>query len=108
LPQDDRKDGFHIIILADLLFNHSEHTKLVTSIVESLRQGDDCFALVFFTPYRPWLLDKDLAFFPLAEENGLIVEKLFQKTMDRVLFESDPGVRFCGDSSFLGIISRDF
>jgi len=79
------------LILADLLFNHSEHGKLVQTVTESLKK--DGTALVFFTPYRPWLLEKDLAFFDLAKENGLVVEKVLEKVMDKVMFEEDPGVR---------------
>ena len=51
-------------------------------------------AFVFFTPYRPWLLEKDLAFFDLAREAGFVVEKTFEKVMERVMFEEDPGVSF--------------
>jgi len=47
---------------------------------------------VFFTPYRPWLLPNDLAFFDLAREAGFVVNKFFEHTMDKVMFEEDPGV----------------
>ena len=92
LPESDRAGGFHVVILADLLFNHSEHRKLVKSIVETLRHGDDHCALVFFTPYRPWLLEKDMDFFRIAEQSGLVVEKILEKPMDWILFDKDPGV----------------
>lgn len=88
-------EAFDVLILADLLFNHSEHGKLVQTVTKSLKKNGT--ALVFFTPYRPWLLEKDLAFFDLARENGLIVEKVLEKVMEKVMFEEDPGVR-----SFLG------
>jgi nicotinamide N-methyltransferase len=84
-------EAFDVLILADLLFNHSEHGKLVQSVTKSLKK--DGTALVFFTPYRPWLLEKDLAFFDLAKESGLVVEKVLEKVMDKVMFEEDPGVR---------------
>jgi nicotinamide N-methyltransferase len=90
LPVGNRS-GFHVLILADVVFNHSEHAKLVQSIRDTLRQ--DGTAFVWFSPYRPWLLEKDLAFFPLAEANGLVVEKMFEKVMAKPLFENDPGVR---------------
>lgn len=48
-------------------------------------------ALVFFTPYRPWLLEKDLAFFDLARQEGFVVEKILEKVMDKVMFEQDRG-----------------
>jgi len=57
-----------------------------------LKHSTDSCALVFFTPYRPWLLQKDLSFFEKAEEGGLLVEEIFEKVMDKVIFENDPGV----------------
>ncbi|KAG9523734.1 hypothetical protein KCV07_g2317, partial [Aureobasidium melanogenum] len=82
-------EAFDVLILADLLFNHSEHQKLVQTVTKSLKK--DGTALVFFTPYRPWLLEKDLAFFDLAKESGLQVDKVLEKVMDKVMFEEDPG-----------------
>jgi nicotinamide N-methyltransferase len=92
LPESERAQGFHTLILADLLFNHSEHEKLVKSIRETLRRGPECVALVFFTPYRPWLLMKDMDFFRLANENGFKVNPVLEKIMEKVLFEKDRGV----------------
>jgi nicotinamide N-methyltransferase len=93
LPEGQRTHGFDILILADLLFNHSEHGKLIQTVQQTLDRNSDACALVFFTPYRPWLLEKDLAFFDLAKTSGFEVRKIFEKTMDKVLFEKDPGVR---------------
>lgn len=84
--------GFDLVILADLLFNHSEHAKLLQSIRRTLKRSKDAQALVFFTPYRPWLLQKDLAFFDLVRDDGFVVEKILEKQMDKVMFEEDPGV----------------
>ncbi|KAF2220432.1 putative methyltransferase-domain-containing protein [Elsinoe ampelina] len=84
-------DGFDILILADLLFNHSEHGKLIKTIQSTLRRSLEAKALVFFTPYRPWLLAKDLAFFDLARDNGFLVTKILEHVMEKVMFENDPG-----------------
>ena len=92
LPKGRNPSGFDILILADLLFNHSEHSKLVKTVQETLNRTSSSRALVFFTPYRPWLLEKDLAFFDVARENGFTVTKIFEKIMDKVMFEEDPGV----------------
>lgn len=89
---DDQPMGFDTLILGDLLFNHSEHTKLVKTVTETLKRTPSSVALVFFTPYRPWLLEKDLAFFDLAKQAGFNVRKTFEKVMDKVMFEEDPGV----------------
>ncbi|KAJ9632393.1 Protein N-terminal and lysine N-methyltransferase efm7 [Taxawa tesnikishii (nom. ined.)] len=88
---DGQKQGFDVLILADLLFNHSEHAKLVQSVQRTLSRNPSSKALVFFTPYRPWLLERDLAFFDLAREGGLTVTKVMEKVMDKVMFEEDPG-----------------
>jgi nicotinamide N-methyltransferase len=87
----ERAMGFDLLILADLLFNHSEHAKLLQTVQKTLKHSQDSQALVFFTPYRPWLLPKDLAFFDLAREDGFKVEKIFEHVMEKVMFEEDPG-----------------
>ena len=84
--------GFDVLILADLLFNHSEHAKLIKTVQLTLKKSPNSRAYVFFTPYRPWLYEKDLAFFDLAKEAGFTVAKTFEKVMDKVMFEEDPGV----------------
>ena len=84
-------DGFHVLILADLLFNHSEHEKLASTVSALLDHGQGSRALVFFTAYRPWLLEKDLHFFEIAHEKGLIVRPVLEKKLNKVMFEQDPG-----------------
>ena len=83
--------SFDLLILADLVFNHSEHRKLVKTIQVALKNNPDSKALVFFTPHRPWLLGKDLAFFTLAEQAGFKVVKLMEKLMDRPMYDEDRG-----------------
>ncbi|TVY93549.1 Protein N-terminal and lysine N-methyltransferase [Lachnellula willkommii] len=83
--------GFDILILADLLFNHSEHEKLVSTIKGTLSKKEGSKALVFFTPYRPWLYEKDMAFFDVVREAGFTVEKVLEEKMEKVMFEGDPG-----------------
>lgn len=92
LADADAPAGFDLLILADLLFNHSEHAKLLTTVRDTLKRAPHSRALVFFTPYRPWLLDKDLAFFELACGADLVVEKILETVMEKVMFEEDPGV----------------
>lgn len=91
LPEAESQSGFDLLILADLLFNHSEHAKLILTVQQCLKRSSDAEALVFFTPYRPWLLEKDMAFFDLARQAGLTVEKMCEEIMEKVMFESDPG-----------------
>lgn len=103
---------FDILILADLLFNHSEHQKLVKTVRLTLARTPKAKALVFFTPYRPWLLEKDLSFFDLVKNNNfgeldadirnndkdelstsgrLAVNKILEEVMDDVMFKEDRG-----------------
>ena len=83
--------GFDVLVLADILFNHSEHARLLTTVRDCLKRSVDSVALVFFTPYRPWLLGNDLQFFDLARAEGFAVKKLSEQVMDKVMFEKDPG-----------------
>lgn len=83
--------GFDTLLLADLLFNHHCHHALVSTVLSALAKKPDARALVFFTPYRPWLLEKDMAFFDLCERSGLLVQKVAEEVMDKVMFENDKG-----------------
>lgn len=87
---------FDFLILADLLFNHSEHIALLSTISFTLNHSSDAKALIFFTPYRPWLLEKDMAFFKLAVEAGFAVVKIWEEVMEKVMFEKDMGVSLQG------------
>jgi nicotinamide N-methyltransferase len=88
-------DGFDLLILADLLFNHSEHHALLRTVKATLSHSPGAQALVFFTPYRPWLFEKDMAFFTLAQDRSqrfdFRVEKILEERMEKVMFEEDPG-----------------
>ena len=83
--------GFETLLLADLLFNHHCHVALVSTILESLARTPSARALVFFTPYRPWLLEKDLVFFGICRDKGLRVHQVTKQIMERVMFEEDEG-----------------
>ena len=83
--------GFDVLLMADILFNHSCHQALIRTLCSTMKRVAEAKALIFFTPYRPWLLDKDLAFFDLCLENGLAVEKMVEEEMEKVMFEEDKG-----------------
>lgn len=65
---------FDLLILSDVIFNHTEHTKLLNTTKDLL--ADNGKALVVFSPHRPKLLDADLNFFDYAREFGLKPEKI--------------------------------
>lgn len=84
--------GFDTLIMADVIYSHREHANLIKTMHMTLKKSADAVALVIFTPYEPWLLPQTQKFFPLAEESGFVVTKVFEKVIDKVLFENDPGV----------------
>lgn len=82
---------FDVLILADLLFRHSEHGALVKTIKETLARRRESVAYVFFTSYRPWKQALDMKFFDVAREAGLDVEQVAERRLEKPLFENDPG-----------------
>ncbi|KAK9476622.1 hypothetical protein V1514DRAFT_336354 [Lipomyces japonicus] len=87
---DQAADGFDLIILSDVVFNHSEHDKLLKTCTNALsRSNKQAKIFVVFTPHRPWLFDRDLQFFELAKSSyGFKVEKLFEEKW-KPMFEED-------------------
>jgi nicotinamide N-methyltransferase len=69
-PYNQQK--FDLIILSDLVFNHTEHHKLLKTCKDLLEENGKCF--VVFSPHRPWLLEDDLQFFETAKEYDFNVE----------------------------------
>ncbi|CAK7216481.1 Protein N-terminal and lysine N-methyltransferase efm7 [Sporothrix bragantina] len=84
---------YDVVLLADLLFRHAEHSKLAYSVAQTLKKTPESRSYVFFTSYRPWLRHKDLAFFADACAAGLVVEHLLEKRLEKppLFFENDPG-----------------
>eukprot|EP00834_Sanchytrium_tribonematis_P007095 NODE_593_length_5604_cov_0.739691.p5 type:complete len:230 gc:universal NODE_593_length_5604_cov_0.739691:2527-3216(+) len=73
---DALNDKFDVILMADLVFNHSEQDKLLRTAKKSL--AHEGVVLVFFTSHRPWLREKDLEFFKKAVIHGFAVKELFR------------------------------
>ncbi|CCH61166.1 hypothetical protein TBLA_0E01060 [Henningerozyma blattae CBS 6284] len=88
-PITKHVDGkFSLIILSDLVFNHTEHHKLLQTTKDLLAK--DGKALVVFSPHRPWLLDADLGFFETAKEYDLVPQQI-EMVNWKPMFEEDPG-----------------
>ncbi|CAR25252.1 Protein N-terminal and lysine N-methyltransferase EFM7 [Lachancea thermotolerans] len=77
---------FDLVILSDLVFNHTEHLKLLQTTKDLLAQ--DGKALVVFSPHRPWLLNDDLQFFETAKDFALVPEKI-EMVNWKPMFEED-------------------
>ncbi|EIM81525.1 nicotinamide N-methyltransferase [Stereum hirsutum FP-91666 SS1] len=72
--------GFDLIIMSDLVFNHSQHDALLTTAESTLSNvsSDEHKAtlLVFYTHHRPHLAHRDLEFFEKARQRGWICEEI--------------------------------
>lgn len=87
LPEKiEESEKFDLIILSDLVFNHTEHHKLLGNCRAALKR--DGVALVVFSPHRPWLLDNDLAFFTECEEFEFKAKKI-EMVNWKPMFEED-------------------
>ncbi|KAJ1918984.1 Protein N-terminal and lysine N-methyltransferase efm7 [Mycoemilia scoparia] len=96
-------EKYDLIILSDLIFNHSQHIALLDTCKKLLKpttksdntsNNDGGIIAVFFSHHRPWLADRDMNFFKLAEDEeagfGFKVEKIVEEYMGP-MFEADPG-----------------
>ncbi|KAG0680753.1 nicotinamide n-methyltransferase [Pichia californica] len=95
LGSNDGKADF--LIMSDLVFNHTEHHKLLKSCKELIkplingksRSGGKC--LVVWSPHRPKLLDNDLKFFSdAAELYNFDVELIEMVHWDHPMFPEEP------------------
>ncbi|KAJ3003274.1 hypothetical protein NUW54_g5385 [Trametes sanguinea] len=104
LPDDVEEKAFDLIILSDLIFNHSQHDAMLKScdVALSQRRGTDgtdasgkkspsapCL-LVFYTHHRPHLAHRDMAFFTKAQERGWHCEEILTRKYPP-MFPEDPG-----------------
>lgn len=81
---------YDVLFLCDLLFNHSEHSKLLKSSLELIHPQSTAFCV--FTHYRPWLAEKDLEFLGREEWQaaGWKWEKIAEERWE-LMFEKDRG-----------------
>ncbi|KAF9651011.1 hypothetical protein BDM02DRAFT_3154581 [Thelephora ganbajun] len=84
--------GFDVILMSDLIFNHSQHDALLRSCLLLYTTATHCSPptlLVFFTHHRPHLATRDMDFFEKAKASWIaeeVVRKAYQP-----MFENDPG-----------------
>jgi len=94
------KQGFDLIILSDLVFNHSQHNALLKTCEDALTlppsesaQSAEVPAptvLVFYTHHRPHLAHRDLEFFTKAKERRWVCEEIVEDKFPP-MFPEDPG-----------------
>ncbi|KAG8942767.1 nicotinamide n-methyltransferase [Tulasnella sp. 419] len=100
LEPNGGKRKFDVIILSDLIFNHSQHDALLDSCDHALKtdtcdtttpnEPDTPCVLVFYSHHRPRYVEKDLDFFRKAKERGWLCEKIVEERME-VMFPEDSG-----------------
>lgn len=111
--------GYDLIILSDVIFNHSQHDALLKTCEETIAKritdpkcalesqgvGYLPCVLVFYTHHRPHLASRDMDFFLKADERGWTCEKIVTErmhasdcsstdtcsTMTQAMFPDDPG-----------------
>ncbi|EJD51861.1 nicotinamide N-methyltransferase [Auricularia subglabra TFB-10046 SS5] len=89
-------DGFDLILMSDLVFNHSQHDALLKTCEASLGQrspesdAETPCLLVFYTHHRPHLAHRDLGFFEKARHRGWDCEEIVTERFG-VMFHEDSG-----------------
>ena len=98
------KTTYDVIILSDLVFNHSQHHAMLKTCHELLTPKTGR-VYVFYTHHRPHLAHKDVEFFTIAQRPydpnadpndrevlgyGFETDHFLQEKMN-VMFEEDPG-----------------
>ncbi|CAI5755918.1 unnamed protein product [Candida verbasci] len=88
LELKDPNYKFDLIILSDLIFNHTEHHKLLNACQQSInKNGGKC--LVVFSPHRAHLLHADLEFFETAKQYGFKSEQIDMQNWSPMFEEDD-------------------
>ncbi|KAL1745169.1 putative methyltransferase-domain-containing protein [Schizophyllum fasciatum] len=91
LPTD--APSFDLIILSDLIFNHSQHDALLKTCEQCLTKAFADFTpsvLVFYSHHRPHLAHRDNEFFEKARARGWKCEEVLTKKFPP-MFPEDPG-----------------
>ncbi|KAJ2805867.1 Protein N-terminal and lysine N-methyltransferase efm7 [Coemansia guatemalensis] len=81
---------FDVLILCDLVFNHTEHLKLLESVCRLMSKPNGV-AFVFFTHHRPWLAEKDMEFITRAHDEMDLDVTRVAEIHTGVMFPEDPG-----------------
>ncbi|KAG6810555.1 hypothetical protein H0H92_011340 [Tricholoma furcatifolium] len=91
--------GFDLIILSDLIFNHSQHDALLTTCEQALAPSslstnvDSSYTpsvLVFYSHHRPHLAHRDMDFFEKARGRGWVCEEILTRKFTP-MFPNDSG-----------------
>eukprot|EP01095_Lingulamoeba_sp_RSL-Kostka_P005934 TRINITY_DN1806_c0_g1_i1.p1 TRINITY_DN1806_c0_g1~~TRINITY_DN1806_c0_g1_i1.p1 ORF type:complete len:158 (-),score=30.42 TRINITY_DN1806_c0_g1_i1:40-513(-) len=86
---DSERELYDLILLADCVFFHSEHKKLLQNCYDCLNKDGIC--LVSFSHHQPALKERDLNFFTIAKNDfGFnIIEKITTNEFELIHGETD-------------------
>ncbi|KAJ2916887.1 hypothetical protein MD484_g3496, partial [Candolleomyces efflorescens] len=85
--------GYDLIILSDLVFNHSQHDALLSTCEDVISPPSGPLipsVLVFYSHHRPHLAHRDMEFFSKAGSRGWKVERVVEERFP-VMFPEDSG-----------------
>ncbi|EKM56865.1 uncharacterized protein PHACADRAFT_93033 [Phanerochaete carnosa HHB-10118-sp] len=87
--------GFDLIIMSDLIFNHSQHDALLNTAETAIRatvpgEPHPPCVLVFYSHHRPHFAHRDMEFFSKAKERGWVCEVIVTEKFPP-MFPEDPG-----------------
>ncbi|KAH9448592.1 hypothetical protein Pst134EA_027899 [Puccinia striiformis f. sp. tritici] len=89
--------GFDLILLSDLVFNHSEHNSLLTTCEISFNNRAPTSKhptpslLVFYSHHRPWCVTADEEFFVIARQRGWKCTRIIEDKNAGLAFPADKG-----------------
>lgn len=73
--------GFDVIILSDLIFNHSEHDALLNTCEQAISEGDPtACVLMFYSHHRPRVAHRDMEFLEKARGRGWRTDEIVTET----------------------------
>ncbi|TFK35131.1 nicotinamide N-methyltransferase [Crucibulum laeve] len=89
---DSESQQFDLIILSDLIFNHSQHKAMLQSCQLALSATSNVppSVLVFYSHHRPHLAHRDMEFFEKARTLGWTCEEILTETFPP-MFPEDSG-----------------
>ncbi|KAH9941276.1 putative methyltransferase-domain-containing protein [Epithele typhae] len=90
LPDGSGERAYDLIILSDLVFNHSQHNAMLSTCVNALAKTRPATVLVFFTHHRPHFAARDMEFFTKAREQDWVCEEILTRKYPP-MFPEDPG-----------------
>ncbi|KAI0746548.1 putative methyltransferase-domain-containing protein [Daedaleopsis nitida] len=91
LLRDDGTDRtFDLIIMSDLIFNHSQHDAMLSTCENALSKTRPTSVLCFYTHHRPHLADRDMDFLTKARQRGWECEEILTRKYPP-MFPEDPG-----------------